>query len=122
MPIMSIVCGGLLIALSAWGYNASETKSITIFIPAGVGGLLVLLGLIGLVERLLKHAMHAAAMIGLLGAVAAGYRFVPKLLEGADWNDLPMRMTGKMFLVCVIFVAMCINSFIQARRRRAAKA
>jgi hypothetical protein len=120
VPVVSIVCGALLIALGVTGYIATEAK--TALIPAVVGGLIAVCGVVGLKESLLKHAMHAAAAIGLLGFLAAMSRFVPKLLGDFDWSDPATAMTGKMALVCGVFVALCVNSFIQARRRRAASA
>ena len=74
MPIVSIVIGALLVGLGAYGYTASDTKSITAWIPAFVGGPLILCGLIALKESLLKHAMHVAAMLGLLGFLASAGR------------------------------------------------
>lgn len=122
MPIVTLLIGTLLIALGIWGYNVSESKSITALIPAFTGGLLALLGLLALKESWLKHAMHVAAMIGLLGAIAAASRFVPKLIAGnLDTNDPATVSTGGMTLLCGLFVGLCINSFIQARRRRAAR-
>jgi hypothetical protein len=127
VPIVSIVCGALLVLISVWSNSVTvpdpETgeKSWTIWIPAIVGGLLALCGVLGLKESLLKHAMHAAAMIGLLGGLAAASRFVPKLLAGPDWSNPATVATGKMTLVCFVFVALCVNSFIQARRRRQAR-
>ena len=122
MPIVSIVFGGLLIGLGVWGYVTTDMKSVTALIPSFVGGVLVVLGLVGLVERFLKHAMHLAAMIGLLGCIAAAVRFVPKLIKGFDLNDKAALSTGGMALLCAIFVALCVNSFIQVRRRRRAAA
>ena len=78
----------------------------------------MLLGLLGLVERMLKHAMHAAAMIGLLGCIAAATRFVPKLLKGVDFTDPATISTGGMTLLSHVFVGLCVNSFIQVRGRR----
>jgi hypothetical protein len=127
VPIVSIVCGALLVLISVWSNSVTEpnpetgAKSFTIWIPAIVGGLLALCGAVGLKESLLKHAMHAAAMVGLLGGLAAASRFVPKLVAGPDWNDPATVATGKMTLVCFVFVALCVNSFIQARRRRQAR-
>jgi hypothetical protein len=126
VPIVSIVCGALLVALSVWSNSVTapdpETgaKSVTIWIPAAVGGLLVVCGALALRESWLKHAMHAAAMIGLLGGIAAASRFLPKLRGEVNWNDPATVATGKMTLVCFVFVALCVNSFIQARKRRAA--
>jgi sulfite exporter TauE/SafE len=121
VPIVSIVFGGLLIALGLWGYTASEAKSVTALIPAFVGGLLAVLGVVALKESLLKHAMHAAAMVGLLGFLAAASRFVLKVVRGgAAWDDTATLATGGMTLLCLVFLGLCVNSFIQARRRRRA--
>jgi hypothetical protein len=127
VPIVTIVCGALLVLISVWSNSVTEpdpltgAKSFTIWIPAIVGGLLAVCGVVALKESLLKHAMHAAAMIGLLGGIAAASRFVPKLLGGnINWNEPATVATGKMTLVCFVFVALCVNSFIQARKRRKA--
>jgi hypothetical protein len=123
VPIVSIVFGGLLIALGVWGYTVSDGKSVTALIPAFAGALLAVLGVVALKERLLKHAMHAAAMVGLLGFLAAASRFIPKLARGeAGWDDTATLSTGGMTILCLVFVGLCVNSFIQARRRRAARA
>jgi hypothetical protein len=122
MPFLSIVFGGLLIGLGLWGYLTSDTRSITALIPAFFGAPLVLAGLVAMVERFLKHAMHFAAMIGLLGCLGAAYMFVPKLLKELDLNDKKTVSQGGMTLLCGVFVALCVGSFIQARRRRRAAA
>jgi hypothetical protein len=123
MPVVSIVVGGLLIALGVWGYVASDARSVTALIPAFVGAALAMLGALALKASLLKHCMHAAAAIGLLGFLAAAGRFVPKLIRaGFDTEDAATLSTGGMTLLCAVFVALCVNSFVQARRRRAAAA
>jgi hypothetical protein len=122
MPVVSIVTGMLLIALGVWGYTAAQKPSVTALIPALVGVLIAGAGAVALKESLLKHAMHAAAGIGLLGFLAAASRFVPKVArEGLQLADLPTVTTGCMTLLCGVFVGLCVNSFIQARRRRAAR-
>jgi hypothetical protein len=125
--VVSVVFGLLLIALGIWGYWGGhlglwepvglappERLSITALIPAFIGVALVGLGLLAFKESLLKHAMHGASMIGLLGLVAAVGRMVTiGTIKGVGGVSL---MT--MMLLCAIFVALCVNSFIQARRRR----
>ena len=129
MPAVSVVFGLLLIALGVWGYwgdvlglwvllgfQPPDGKSITALIPAAVGILLAVCGLLAFKESRLKHAMHGAAMIGLLGFVAAlGRILMTGKVEGVSGVSLTV-----MSLLCGVFVALCINSFIQARRRRAA--
>ncbi len=129
MPVVSVVFGLLLIALGIWGYWGGdlglwqplgfappEKLSGTALIPAYVGAALLGLGLVAFKESLLKHAMHGAAMIGLLGLLAAGGRLiVTGNVHGVGGVSLLV-----MALLCAVFVALCVNSFIQARRRRRA--
>ena len=122
MPIVTVVCGILLIALGAWGYSVAEVKSVTALIPAFVGVPLVVAGLLALKESLLKHAMHAAALVGTLGLLAGLGNFARLLVKGTDLTSMPAIATMKMTLICGVFVALCVNSFVQARKRRAAEA
>ena len=135
MPVVSVVMGVLLVLLGVWGYwggslglweplglAAPEHLSWTALIPAFVGLALVVLGLLAFKESLLKHAMHAAAMIGLLGLLAAGGRLVVSLVKGGGVAGVGGVSLTLMTLLCALFVALCVNSFIQARRRRAAGA
>jgi hypothetical protein len=123
MPVITLIIGLLLTALGVWGRFWTEHggESITSLIPAFVGLPLILLGLVALEERFLKHAMHLAAMIGCLGFLGAGGRLVVVLVRGgsldgpAGWST--MAMTG----LCGLFVALCVNSFVAARRRRRAR-
>jgi hypothetical protein len=118
---VSIVFGGLLIALGVWGYVTTSMVSWTALIPAFFGGALALLGVLALKESLLKHAMHAAALVGVVGFLAAAGRFVQGL-RNPDAKQAALISTGGMALLCAAFVGCCVNSFIQARRRRAARA
>jgi hypothetical protein len=135
VPIVSVVFGLLLIALGVWGYwggvlgfwaplglPAPEKLSGTALIPAAAGILLLLCGLLAFKESRLKHAMHAAAMFGLLGFVAAGSRLIWTLVRNGKVEGVGGASLTLMTLLCGVFVALCINSFIQARRRRRAAA
>lgn len=129
MPVVSVVFGLLLIAVGIWGYwggalglwqplgfDAPERLSGTALIPAYLGAVLVVLGLLAFKESLLKHAMHGAAMIGLLGLLAAVSRIlITGKVQGVGGTSLVA-----MALLCAIFIALCVNSFVQARRRRRA--
>ena len=122
MPIVSIVMGALLVGLGAYGYTASDTKSITAWIPAFVGGPLILCGLIALKESLLKHAMHAAAMLGVIGFLLSAGRLGILAAQGTlDLTQLGGRSLAGMAALCAIFVALCVKSFIDARKRRQAR-
>jgi uncharacterized membrane protein len=122
MPIVSIVFGLALIGLGVWGYATSELEGnlkYTALIPAAVGVILAVCGAVALVERFLKHAMHLAAVIGLIGLVVAAGRFISKAAkDGVDFHKTSTQAVLGMIGLCLVFLALCINSFIQARRRR----
>jgi hypothetical protein len=124
MPYASILFGALLIALGVWGYvqSLADKPSITALIPAFVGALLLVAGLVALKESLLKHAMHLAATVGLLGFLA-GVGNIVRILVTPDKSltGAPGISTLAMTALCAVFVGLCINSFVQARRRRAAR-
>ena len=111
-------------------HAASESggKSPTALIPAFIGAAFVLLGIVSFWDKARKHAMHFAAMIGLIGFLGGAYKGFPKLaallsddLTGKDFNKALSQ--NILAFVCLAFVGLCINSFVQARKRReAAKA
>ena len=135
MPAVTVLFGLLLIALGVWGYWGGDLGfwaplgfqppaklSSTALIPAVAGILLLLSGLLAFKESRLKHAMHAAAMVGLLGFVAAGSRLISTLINKGKVEGVGGASLTVMALLCGVFVVLCINSFIQARRRRRAAA
>ena len=123
MQFTTIIIGALLMAYGFYSYSIAEVKSLTALIPAYFGGGFMILGLIALKESLLKHAMHLAALLGVvgfLGGAGMGSPKLPKLfageLNGPDLNKA--RSTNLLALICLVFLILCINSFIQARLRR----
>jgi hypothetical protein len=114
---IAIVFGALLTALGVGLYLATEAP--TALIPAYFGGVLIVLGIVARAgdEKVRKHTMHLAAMVGLLGCVIPAFRVVKALAEGTEFNR---AMGGQlaMAVLCGIFVALCVKSFIDIRRAR----
>lgn len=80
-------------------------------------------GVLALQEKYLKHAMHGAAAVGLLGAIAGagrGAMGLAKLAGGNEVNTRSLLFVWLMAIICGVFVAMCVRSFIEARKRREA--
>ncbi len=119
MAKMTIGLGFVLIALGIGSYFGTGRASVTALIPAFFGLPLVLLGVAALNDRLRKYAMHAAVVVGLLGFVGAarGFSEVPAILRG-DQIERPVAVAVQvaMSLVCLVFVVLCVLSFIKARR------
>ena len=119
MAKITIGIGCVLIALGVGSYFGTGRASVTALIPAFVGLPLALLGVVALNDGRRKHAMHAAAAIGLLGFLGAarGFAKLPALLSGGE-VEKPVAAYAQitMSLVCLVFLVLCVNSFIKARR------
>jgi hypothetical protein len=125
MAKLSVGFGVALILLGLVGYFATGAQSPTALIPAGVGLLLVALGLLARNPKLRMHAMHGAALVGLLGFAGSvsGIGQLAKLLGGAAIARPPAAIARSlMAILCLGFVALAVRSFIMARiaRRKAA--
>jgi O-antigen/teichoic acid export membrane protein len=124
MADTSIVFGLLLSILGLYTYIGApaEHRSPTALIPTAVGMILVILGAFARKEAYRKHAMHVAAVVGVLGFLAAAGRFFAVLFSGGDVATTAGMSTATMAVLCGVFVALCVKSFIEARRRRKAGA
>lgn len=128
MPLIAILFGAALIALGLDGFQnlfgiiqPTDLHSPTALIPAAFGVALVLCGLVAVNPNKRKHAMHLAAMIGLVGLLAGAGMGLPKLaalMRGEAQRPAAVKLQLWMGGICLVFVALCVNSFIQARRRR----
>jgi uncharacterized membrane protein len=122
MAKTTIVFGSVLVLLGLFAYFvlSGETKSMTAMIPAFFGVPIVVLGLVATKDGARKHAMHAAAALSLLGLLgtARGLMKLPTLLRDADSLERPaaIGVQSLMFLLCLVFLAMCVASFVKARK------
>jgi hypothetical protein len=64
-----------------------------------------------------KHAMHAGAMASLLGALGG---FVPIYKRNNDTFEAAVVVGYSLVVISMLFLALCINSFVQARKAREA--
>ena len=118
MASTTIVFGLLLTVLGLAGYVLSGTSSVTALIPAFLGVILMVLGLVARAEHLRKHAMHAAAMVAVIGFVGALFSLLrtPLALRPA----MAVFSQAATVLLTGVFVGLCVRSFIEARRARRA--
>lgn len=121
MPILTVVFGLLLVMLGVM--SGQQAGQIHGYIPAFFGAAFVILGAVGhLVEGARRHVMHVAAAIALLGFFGT----IDGLIGMIRWGlggDAPMvpamaRAKAIMSVLSLIYEAMCVRSFIMARRAR----
>ena len=99
-------------------YDPAIPGAPTSLIPAVLGIILIGSGALAMAKpETRKHAMHAAAAAGLLGAVGG---LVPVMLRNGDTHEAAVKVGYILTVTSMIFVALCINSFVQARAARKA--
>lgn len=121
MAKLTIAYGVFFILLGPYGYFGISSESITALIPTFFGIPLLILGWLGLNEKYLKHTMHIAAVLNLLGfagTVSGLVKFV-KMLNGAE-TARPAAVTVQaiMAVLCFVFLVLAVKSFIDARKNR----
>jgi hypothetical protein len=122
VPLITILCGILLIPLGLIIFEQTGREHYTALFPCVLGLLFVLLGGLSYKDKLRKHTMHTAALLGVVGFIATAIRAVPALvtlMSGGEVKSVPATVgTSTTAGICLVFVILCVNSFIQARRRR----
>jgi len=121
MAKFSMVWGIILIALGLISYFGISSESITALIPAFLGIPVLILGLLALNEKYLKHAMHGIAvlmLLGFAGTVSGLLKFFRML--GGELFERPSAITIQaiMAVLCLIFLVFAIKSFIEARKKK----
>lgn len=124
MAKVTIVFGILLIIVGLVGFVGTGSVHPTALIPTwfglalGVGGFLA----ISPSERRRKVFMHINVTIGLLGLIGAAasalheYGHARSLGMDPDYKALTAQLT--MAVLLLIYVNLCVRSFIQARKSR----
>jgi hypothetical protein len=123
---VTMVTGILLTILGVvfyvfWKPLGAPTPSKTALIPAFLGIPLIVLGWLSLAKPDLRmHLMHAAVTLALLGFLASAGRLISVLIKkpGLGAGVIANLL---MALICGVYVALCVRSFIAARRARAGR-
>jgi hypothetical protein len=124
MAKFTLVTALVLIVLGVAFFVATGSHAPTALIPAYLGIVLGIFGLLANTEDSKRRMlfMHIAVTIGLLGVIFPGWRAVSAFLASTHGNAMMRPVAVKeefaMAIICLIFVLMCVRSFIAARRTR----
>lgn len=119
MPRIIFIFAVIFVLLGVGAYLITGAQSWTALIPAIFGLLLAIAG--GVSLKSLKHGGHFAALIGLLGflGTAKSLGKLPALLSGGPLERPAAVAVQAIFAVlCLVFIALCVKSFIDARKAR----
>ena len=130
MPTLSFMFGVILCALGLVAYFNPAPLGVgkdglpatpghpTSLSPVAIGAILLIAGIVSMAKPgARKHAMHLAAAASLLGTVGG---LIPVVLRKFDFAEVAVKVGLGMSVFSAIFLAMCVNSFIQARKARKA--
>jgi len=108
-------------------------KSWTAFIPGMIG--IILIALVQAAEikpNAKKHIMHVAVLIGLIGFIMLAFRMLPSAMSEMNWlkgetygiihaSSLKSTVMLASAGLLLVFVILCVVSFITARKEMAAQ-
>ena len=124
MAKVTYVFGILLIALGLIGFWGTGSIHSTALIPTWFGLALAVGGLLAISpsegrRKLFMHINVTVGLIGLIGAIVLAlheYGHARSLGVDPDWKALSAQLA--MAGLLLIYVNLCVRSFIQARRSR----
>jgi hypothetical protein len=121
MAKLSVTYGVIFILMGLISYFGISSESITALIPSFFGIPMLVLGWLGLNEKYLKHTMHAAAvlmLLGFFGTIDGLIKFL-KMLGGVQpERPAAVNVQAIMAILCLVFLVLAIKSFIDARRNK----
>ncbi len=122
MAKVTLIFAVLLIVLGLVGYLGTGSQHPTALIPAGFGALLGIFGFLAISpsESRRKLFMHVNVTIGLVaflgGAAEAVRGYVHATGAGLQPDMIALASKLTMAGLMLIYVVLCVRSFIAARR------
>ena len=123
MAKVTLVFAVLFIALGLVGFITTGSSHPTALIPAALGLLLGIFGALSLGPNPSRRKlfMHINVTLGLLGFLGTVMGFIQwfQMLAGATVKNPPATESKAiMAILCLLYVALCVRSFIAARKAR----
>ena len=121
MAKLTIGFGVVLILLGAWGFISTGSEHPTALIPAYFGLALAISGMLASGDDAKKRMlwMHIAVTAGLLGFLGSGAMAIVETVKahgGPLAHPAAVESQVAMAVICLVFVGLCVRSFIAARR------
>lgn len=103
----------IVVGVGAWLLAGGPGTSLTALLPAVLGVILLVLGLLAGRGEWHRHVIHAALVVALLGFLGTLRQVVPIFTGEAGLAEWASLITA---LLCLLYVALGVRSFIAARR------
>jgi len=120
MAKVTLIFAVLLIILGLGFYLGTGSKAPTALIPTWFGVALCVFGVLAISpnEGRRKLFMHINVTIGLIGFLAVAGRVISVLASGRTPDQIALIAQLLMAGLLLIYVILCVRSFIAARRAR----
>lgn len=125
MVALTAWTGGILSVTGIVAYLVTGMESFTALIPTVVGVLLLIAALVAYrVPSARRHAVHAALVIALLGALGSlmNVAKIGDLFSGDAERPAAIVVSCIMFVLLLAFLAAGIRSFVAARAQKSQEA
>lgn len=115
MPITPLTraTGAVLVVIGVAGYVLTDFASPTALLPALLGVVIGVCGLLASDSRRHRTAVHVALAVALLGLLGS----LPRVFGGGAAGVV----SALTVLVCLAYVAIGVRSFVAARRTSSAR-
>lgn len=123
MAKFTMIVGVVLVLVSVGFWFSMGRAEMAALHPAGLGVLLLIAGALANSENARRRMlwMHIAVTLGLIGLLITGIRVVLEMVHGTTrLHPLAFDERALVAVICLVFVALCVRSFIAARRTRIA--
>lgn len=124
MAKLTLVLAVLLVALGLIGYLGTGSMHPTALIPAWIGLALGIFGFLAISpnegrRKLFMHINVSIALLGFLGSAAEAVRgYVHAKSAGLEPDQIALASKATLAGLLLIYVILCVRSFIDARRSR----
>jgi hypothetical protein len=124
MAKVTIIFGVLLIILGLAGFLGTGSVHPTALIPTWFGVALVVGGFLSISpsesrRKIFAHINVTVGLLGFLGAAGSAlHEYGGARSQGVDPNAIALGSQLTMAVLLLIYVNLCVRSFIQARRSR----
>lgn len=102
----------VVVGVGAWLVAGGPGTSLTAFLPAVLGVLIGVLGVLAGREPLHRHAIHGALLVALLGLLGSAPRAAA---VAGDESGIAAWASLVTAVLCLAYVGLGVRSFIAAR-------
>lgn len=108
----------IVVGVGAWLLAGGFGASPTALLPALLGLVILVLGLLAGRAPLHRHAIHAALVVALFGFLGTIPRALPAFTRRGEGAGLATWASLITAVLCLVYLGLGIRSFVAARRTR----